>query len=178
MLKRVSLRKRKRRCAAALCPPPPCGSKAPDAGGKGSGSDDDEEAMKFNAKTQAQLLKEPIGWCDLLEAWIACLLAGNTAANHEAACTLGALRAPCCSHLLSLEVNEMVKSDGIMREMSKAAHKTMVKAKQSLKSRTIACKLANSPLSPTASSKARWPRVFDHMRKIYQVCDCNSPLTC
>jgi hypothetical protein len=133
-------------------------------------SDDDEEATKFNAETQAQFVEDSIDWYDLVLAWIYCLLADNTTTNRKTARILGKPHVPCHSHLSSLEVHEMVKNDAILSKTSKATHKTMVEAKQSLKNRAITRKLTN--LSPIVGNDTRWSGMYDEfvrMRKIYTV---------
>ena len=115
----------------------------------------DETAVNFSARTHAEHIRNVFRYYDLdVETWAVCQTADNCSVNLKVADLLKIPHVGCKSHILNLEVNEMVKQNKELEGTLASIHETMSQCKKKLKNAALLRNLVS--LVPILHNKTRW----------------------
>ena len=114
-----------------------------------------EDAVNFTADKHVKHFQEMFLYYDLqISEWVVCQTADNCLVNKKIALNLSIPHVGCKSHILNLEVNEMVKNNEELIATLQSVQTTMLYFKQRLKNAAILRNIVI--LKPVLHIKTRW----------------------
>ena len=117
----------------------------------------DSETTRFNADAHQNFVHTTFEeFRSLVDhtAWVVCQIADNTATNKKMACMTKTKHISCKSHLVNLDVNNMIKDDAAQSKVIDQVHETMLSIKSKL---TNAALLRNiTDFKPVTHNEALW----------------------
>ena len=126
------------------------------------GTSNDSETTRFNAEAHVNFVRTTFAeFCPSVDPdkWITCQIADNTSTNKRMARMMKIEHVGCKSHLLNLDVNDMMKEDAGLSKLIDQVHETMLSIKTKL---TNAALLRNiTDLKPIIHNETRWSGKFD-----------------